>query len=67
MKKPKENKDSKTLIRLPRIVEQYVKDDSLNSKRRCEEVIETLFQMMVYVPKRGRPSNVEQEEILDAA
>lgn len=67
MRRQKEKKESRTMTQLPPITVEYVKDESLNSQRRCDEIVEILYQMMVHRPKRGRPRVTEQEEFLDAA
>ncbi len=55
------------MTQLPPITVEYVKDESLNSQRRCDEIVEILYQMMVHRPKRGRPRVKDQEEFLDVA
>ncbi len=52
---------------LPPINVEYVVDESVNSLRRNEEIVEILYQMMLHQPKRGRPRKVESWEESDAA
>ncbi len=55
------------MTQLPPITVEYVADESLNSRRRNEEIVEILYQMMLHQPKRGRPRKVESWEDSDAA
>lgn len=63
----KEKRVSKTMTYLPPISVKYVEDESLNSERRCDEIVEILYKMLVHRPKRGRPKKFDSEESLDAA
>lgn len=67
MRRRKVKRESKTMNQLPPINVEYVVDESVNSLRRNEEIVEILYQMMLHQPKRGRPRKVESWEESDAA
>lgn len=67
MSRRREKRESKTMTQLPPITVEYVADESLNSRRRNDEIVEILYQMRLHQPKRGRPRKVESWEDTDAA
>jgi len=55
------------MTQLPQITVEYVKDESLNSQIRGDEIVEILYKMMVHRPRRGRPRKLDNEEYLNVA
>ena len=67
MRRRNEKKESKTMTQLPPISIEYIKDDSVNSQKRSNDVVELLFQIVLHKPKRGRPRKINNTELSDAA
>ncbi len=67
MSRRREKRESKTMTHLPPISIQYIKDDSVNSHKRSNDVVELLFQIVLHKPKRGRPRTTSNAELDNVA
>jgi hypothetical protein len=52
---------------IPSVTVHYIKDESIQSKRRTDEAVELIFQMLLLARKRGRPAKKLEEEDYNAA